>query len=122
MINTYTAECVAKHWPDFLARYGHVLENYFVNYVFSALLPFTHQNELDPYHHFIILAEQYALMRTLLCGIAGKDGEITEELLIKVITCISTLSQHSFQALHIEQQYSKAECDSLAHVSFLLRQ
>jgi lysine-N-methylase len=122
MINTYTAECVAKHWPDFLERYGYVLENYFVNYVFSAAFPFAYQKELDPYHHFIILAEQYALLRTLLCGIAGKDGEITEELLTKVITCVSTLSQHSQQALHIEQQYSNAGCDSLAHVSFLLRQ
>jgi lysine-N-methylase len=122
MINSYTAACVAKHWPGFLEKYEYVLENYFVNYVFSAVMPFAYQGEMDPYHHFIILAEQYALMRTLLCGIAGKDGEINEELLTRVITCVSNLSQHSYQALHIEQQYSNAECDSLAHISFLLRQ
>lgn len=116
----FARDRVIALWDGFLEEKGHVLENYFVNYVFSSAFPFSFQQELDPYHHCIILAEQYAIIRMLLCALAAEEG-ITDEQIISVLTSMSIIVSHNDEARRIIKTYEEAECDSLAHVSFLLR-
>ncbi|MDR2932823.1 MAG: flagellin lysine-N-methylase, partial [Oscillospiraceae bacterium] len=121
-IDEYIEEHCAIHWTPFLEEYGHVVENYFVNYIFSELFPFKyHEDGLTPYQHFIILAEQYALLRMLLCCNADEEEGVTKAQLTKTITALSHLNQHSQSPKRIIQIYGNSESDSVAHMSFMLR-
>jgi len=114
-------ELVPKYWTPFLKERGHILENYFVNYVFSSVFPFRYCDELDVYQHFIILAEQYALMRMIFCVCAEKEGSITDELIITIITGMTMYSEHSRTAKNVADLYVNRGFDSLAYMSFLLK-
>ena len=111
----------AKHWEPFLDEKGYILENYFVNMVFSTLFPFAYSDILDIYQHFIILAEQYALLRLLLCACAEKGDGITDEMIIAVLTGIAHTTGHNHDAKNVASSYIKRGLDSLAHMSFLLK-
>lgn len=120
-IYSYIKEKSILHYPTFLAEKDYILENYFVNYVFSSVFPFTFASaSLGIYHHFIILAQQYAIIRALLCVNAGEEG-ITDELIVKVLTSVTMVNNHGATPQHIAENYIEAKLDSLAHMSFLLR-
>jgi lysine-N-methylase len=117
----YVDEQAAKHWDSFLAEREYVLENYFVSYVFSQLFPFTYQADCDIYQHVIILAVQYALLRMMLCVIAG-DGAITDTMLNEVIRSVAKKFAHSPTVVKaLIQEYAKHGANSVGHLAVLLK-
>jgi len=110
----------ARYWQSFLTRREYVLENYFVSFVFCRAFPFSEQDELDPYHHFIILAEQYAMMRILLCAHATEEEGITDKALEKTLAALAQKSQHSQESRVILEVFKETGLDSRAHISALL--
>lgn len=109
----------SKFWADFLERRSHVLENYFVNYIFGNAFPFA--LPLGIQHQILLMAEAYALFRILLCSPAEADGYITEENIIRTITDIFRHTSHSSMINKLTETYIITGMDSLAHVSFMLR-
>jgi len=114
-------EFVPKYWTPFLEQKGYILEHYFVNLVFSTMFPFKYGEDIDIYQHFIILAEQYAMMRMIFCVCAEKQNGITDELIISVLNGMAMYSEHSKKAKDIAEIYVKNGFDSLAYMSFLLK-
>ncbi|MCL2077343.1 MAG: flagellin lysine-N-methylase [Oscillospiraceae bacterium] len=112
-------KAAAVFWSDFLEKRGHILENYFVNHIFGTVFPFS--ISLGIQHQILILAESYALFRILLCAPAGLDGEITDANVIKTITEVFRHTNHSSMIQNVTDNYILSGMDSLAHISFLLR-
>ena len=117
-MNKYSEEFAELHWARFLEKNSHMLENYFVNYIFTQHFPFTHIGEISVYHHFILLAEQYALMR-LIFSAAGE--KVDEKYIINAMSEIFQAVSHSINTAELKKRYTEAGLDSLAHISFLLR-
>jgi hypothetical protein len=69
------------HYDPFMQQYEYILENYFVNYVFKALFPFSQQVSIYQkdvflvprtiFTEYIILVLHYAMIKNLLIGTAG---------------------------------------------------
>jgi lysine-N-methylase len=75
-----------SHFYDgFMEKHEYVLENYFVNYVFKTLFPLGPQKcsykkrlYMHPksiFEEYMLLVIQYAMMKSLLVGMAGYWGE-----------------------------------------------
>jgi len=107
------------YWQDFLNERGHILENYFVNYIFGNVFPFA--VPLGIQHQILFLAQAYALFRIILCSVAELDGKVTEENIIATTTSIFRHTNHSSMINNVTEDYILSVMDSLAHVSFMLR-
>jgi hypothetical protein len=118
-INDLIEKNAALYWQDFLDKRGHILENYFVNYIFGNVFPFA--AKLGIQHQILFMAEAYALFRILLLAPAGYDYGITEENIIKTITDVFRHTNHSSMITKVTENYILSGLDSLAHVSFMLR-
>ena len=117
----------AAHWERFLKEKGHVLENYFVNHIFSSIFPFAgdtvnYAEKMTPYQQFCVLAQQYALLRIVLCGLADEENGICDALITRVVSCIAHLGVHSSALKQVATQYYNGEAlGSLANMYFLLK-
>lgn len=110
------------HWKAWLENNGHILENYFVNFIFSEALPYRYLNRgLNLYHHFIVLVEQYALLRMLFCSVPDDMSDYPDEFIMQAIRLVSMNDQHASTAKQIVENYKEKGMDSLAYMSFLLR-
>ncbi len=122
VIYEFISERVKKYFPKFLETRGYMFEHYFVNYFFSTLFPFNFiKDGLTVYDHMIVLAEQFMLLRLLLCCGMDSDQEITDEHALIVFISRAELSVHSVIPKVIADWYKANGMDSLAHMSFLLR-
>jgi lysine-N-methylase len=109
----------ALYWNEFLEKRGHILENYFVNHIFGSAFPFAVSLGIE--HQILFLAEAYALLRLLLCASAPADYGITDESLTMTICNVFKYSNHSRAINDLTENYILSGMNSLAHVSFLLR-
>lgn len=110
------------HWKKWLENNSHILENYFVNFIFSEALPYRYLDRgLNLYHHFIILVEQYALLRLLFCSVPDDMSNYPEEFVWQAIRLVAVNDQHGSLAKQIIENYKARGVDSLAYMSFLLR-
>ena len=111
----------ALHWEEFLSDWSHLMENYLVNYIFSELFPLQfHDRGLNPYHHTLILAEQFALLKMLLCGNYDPDAGFTKENLTRTFAHVAEMNQHTENPLIIAEKYKSAGLDKLAYLYYLL--
>jgi lysine-N-methylase len=108
-----------EYWKGFLEKRSHILENYFVNFIFGNVFPFYIKLGIE--HQVLLLAEAYALYKILLSAPAGYDGGITDENLIETITHVFRHSSHGGMINTLTENYILSGFDSLAHISFLLR-
>ncbi|MCL2637884.1 MAG: flagellin lysine-N-methylase [Oscillospiraceae bacterium] len=118
-LSTMVEKGAEKYWQEFLEKRGHILENYFVNYIFANAFPFI--SALGIQHQILLLAETYALLRVLLCAPALHDYGITEENLIESICDVYRISMHGQMVKRMTEDYILSGMDKLAHMSFLLR-
>ena len=119
--NAFILEMTKERWDEFERDFGHVLENYFVNYMFSEIFPLKfHADGLNPYHHVLLLAEQYAQLRILLCGNYNAETGFTESDIITAVYQLAEMSQHGRAALEIAEHYKRTERDSIAYLYHLL--
>ena len=109
------------YFDEFLDGYSYILENYFVNYMFTSIFPFTYISQgHTPYQHFIALAEQYAVFRMMMCVITD-NKPITPELAVDIICSVARNKQHSTSSKEIAETYINSDTGSLAYISFLIR-
>ena len=110
------------NWKKWLENNSHILENYFVNFIFSEALPYRYLDKgLSLYHHFIVLVEQYALLRLLFCSVPDDMSDYPEEFVLQAIRLVAVNDQHAGTAKQIIEHYMAKGMDSLAYMSFLLR-
>jgi lysine-N-methylase len=107
------------YWNSFLEKRGHIIENYFVNYIFGNIFPFDIKIEIR--HQVLLLAEAYALFRILLSAPAEYDGGITDENIIATVTHVFRQTTHGNMIKLVTENYISSGLNSLAHVSFMLK-
>ncbi|MBZ5592023.1 MAG: flagellin lysine-N-methylase [Acidobacteriia bacterium] len=97
----YTQQCA-----PFLAAHSHILEHYLVNYVYRGLFPFGPQEstytlrvqhiQRSIHDGFMLMAAHYAIIETLLAGLAGFYKEaFAAEHVIRVIYTSTRTFEHS---------------------------
>ena len=117
----YIKQITDELWGGFLEKWEHVLENYLVSYIFSDIFPLRyHEKGLNPYHHSLILAEQYALLRMLLCGNYDPREGFTKQYITRMISQVAQLNQHSSKPLKITEDYKSIGVDGPAHLYYML--
>ena len=95
-----------QHFAAFMASHGYMLEHYLVNYVGRALFPFGPQESTSAlglrhirrsiYDEFMLMAVQYAIVETLLVGLAGLyKNAFAVEHVIRVIYTATRTFEHS---------------------------
>lgn len=110
------------HWAKWLEENSHVLENYFVNYIFSEVFPFRFiKDGLSLYQHFILLVEQYSIIRLLMCSVPEDMSHYPEKFIVEVMYATSRSEQHTDSSKKMVDGYSEKGYDNLAFMSFLLR-
>jgi hypothetical protein len=119
--HAYISGKIDKNWSKFNEQWEYVLENYFVNYMFSELFPLRFlSKDLNPYHHAFILAEQYGLLRMLLCGNLDEKGSFSEKYITHTIFQLALINQHSQEPFITTESYRLMGIDSPAHLYYML--
>jgi len=117
-LETVYARKKADFWPGFLAKYSHVLENYLVNFFFSKLFPIDVANEMNPYQFFCAVAEQFAVLRMILC-LLSEQGEIDRKSLELTITSVAVKGENGTAFREFNREvYEAMQVESLAHMYF----
>ena len=117
----HTVHTMELNWGDFMENWGHVLENYLVNFMFSELFPLRyHDKGLDPYHHTFVLAEQYALLKMLLCGNLPAGERFSKQYITRIMSHVAEVNQHSMAPLRIVENFKAAGITSPLHLYNLL--
>jgi lysine-N-methylase len=115
-----------KHLRPFLQRHEHLLENYVANYIFRTVFPYRSRLpgkklEVDcsresMKHSFVLLSVHYAMVRTLLTGMAAlyKD-ELHVDHAVKLVQSYSKAFLHStaFEGAAVEHLAKNAGDSSL---------
>lgn len=105
-ISARLLEADARILEPFLARHGHVLEHYLVNYVYRGLFPFGPQESTyqlrsqtmrrSIHSEYMLLAVYYSMIRTLLAGLAAFHQEaFGVEQVIQVVYTFTRTFEHS---------------------------
>ena len=113
----FTEQRLRRFWPDFLEQNHHLLEHYLVNTVFRMLFPCGTANA-TPYQQFVELANQYALLRSILCGMAVEI--ITTEQMIAAVALMQTVATHGSQMAEAAKTQSQEGLGGTAHMFALL--
>lgn len=117
----FIEQLINAHWGGFLSKWEYVMENYLISFMFTELFPLTyHGKGLNPYYHSFILAEQYALLRILLCVNFDDSEGFTKQFIVRTATKIAVINQHSEKPLQIVENYKAAGIDSPAYLYYLL--
>jgi len=104
-----------SYFLPFLRRHKHLLENYLVNYIFRTVFPYRSRLPDQKFaidssresmrHSFVLLAVHYAIIRTMLIGMAAlhKDNLSTQHA-VKLVQSYSKAFLHSssFETAAIE--------------------
>jgi lysine-N-methylase len=80
-------------WENMLKDKSLMLENYFVNFIFSNVFPFG-KKELGIFQHSFLLWERYEMCRYFLGIYAVKNGEIRDEDVLMVIQRVEKYFSH----------------------------
>lgn len=96
------------------------VENYFVNYLFSAMFPFFYRQEgLSFEDHALLLVQQYGLLRCLLS--AADEGQTEEDRFLRAVVHTARLAQHGDLAADTRKLSQALGISGSAHLSYLLR-
>jgi len=73
-------EAEAGYCKPFFERHPHILENYLLNYIYRTLFPFgreasAHYTPQSIFGEYMLMLAQFALIRGLLIGVAGRTRE-----------------------------------------------
>lgn len=118
----YLLEGIGRHCEGYLRENARFLENYFVSYMFSGIFPFRHSGGgVTPEQNVMMLAEQYAFLRILLCEPARRAGGVTQELLTRAFTLLASESLHSSFGQQVVSMSGELGLDGIGYVSYLLR-
>ncbi|WP_433974474.1 flagellin lysine-N-methylase [Tunturiibacter lichenicola] len=94
-------EAEARYCRPFFERHPHILENYLLNYVYRTLFPFgreasAHYTPQSIFSEYMLMLAQFALIRGLLIGVAGRTREeFGEGHVVKVVQSFSKAVEHN---------------------------
>ena len=99
------AQAYSQHYLPFMSRHEHMLEHALVNYAHRTLFPFglpdsnrriAHPRVPTVTAQYILMIAHYAIVRTLLIGMAGFHGEAFDTAhVIKLIQACAKTFEHS---------------------------
>jgi lysine-N-methylase len=94
-------EAEAGYCKPFFERHPHILENYLLNYIYRTLFPFgreasAHYTPQSIFGEYMLMLAQFALIRGLLIGVAGRTREeFGEDHVVKVVQSFSKAVEHN---------------------------
>ena len=116
-----------RYYQPFFRRHPHILENYLLNYLLQNLFPVGRAANSDfapltMFDEFLLLATQFALLETLLIGLAGRyQHDFAAEHIVQAIQSYTREVEHYPPVLHsILHHIQGRRLDSLAGMSLLL--
>lgn len=127
------AEAAAKYYAPFVTANDHFLENYLVNYVYRALFPFgpqestyglrTQNIQRSIHAEFMLLAVYYAVIETLLIGLAAFHGEpFGAAQVVEVVYTFTRTFEHSLAfPVRVLQTLDEKGLNGPAGVAVLVR-
>lgn len=93
-------EAEEKFCRPFLERYPFIMENYLLHYVFRTLFPFgrkpsPHYTQQRIFDEYLLLIAQFALLRGMLIGMAGKyQEEFGTDHVVTLVQSVSKAVEH----------------------------
>ena len=103
-----------------MAQHSQWIENYFVNYLFSAVFPFLYRSEgLNFEDHAILLLHQYGILRCLIATASAERGD--EKFFTQAFVHTARLSQHGDFAVNARKLVQSLGIGGAAHLIYLLR-
>jgi lysine-N-methylase len=113
------------YFQPFIRRHEHVFENYLINYIFRTVFPYRHKQADQTFvidsgresmsSAFLLLAAHYAIVRTLLIGMAALHRhDLSFDHAVRLVQSYSKAFQHSslFETTVIESLNKSAECST----------
>jgi lysine-N-methylase len=123
------ASAYSQYYAPFMSQHEYMLEHYLVNYVHGRLFPFGPQETSQNLSvekvintigkQYMLMATNYALIRTMLIGIAGfSKTQFGAAHVIKVVQSCAKTFEHSVafpaRALDILSEHGMQNCVSMA--------
>ncbi|MFY0520164.1 flagellin lysine-N-methylase [Lysinibacillus sp. UGB7] len=90
-IATYR-ESYTNIYEPFMKEHEYMLENYIVNYVFKNLFPYDYQSLFESY---MMLVVHFTLIKLHLIGMAAKQQQLTQEMLIECVQQLAKIIEHN---------------------------
>lgn len=90
VINKYD-QGYQKYYLTFIEKYGYVMENYIVNYIFSYIVPF---DEKDLFTSYTKLIVYFSMIKTHLVGIGNSRKELDLNMVIKLMYSFARVFEH----------------------------
>ncbi len=111
----------SNYYAPFMEKYGYILENYLVNYVFRTLFPIS--NEKDALQSYVILVINYCIIKTYLIGMSGslKEKFDTDHVLQLIQSFTKVIEHNQTYANQVQEFLRQHDFDQLAHMAILLR-
>jgi lysine-N-methylase len=123
----YSAAYDQYYYP-FMDRHAHILEHYVVNHAFRNLFPFGPQSSLyngqrSIYEEYIFLVIHYALIRSLLVGMAAyHKQDFSTDHVVKLIQSFAKAIEHNLPYLRrVQQSLVDDQNDDLAFMAILIK-
>lgn len=115
------AEAGRDWYLPFIAKHGHMLEHYLVNYVFKTLFPFS--GEKHVFDNYVLMAVHYAMLKVLLTGMAAHHKDkLGAEHALKLIQSFAKVVEHNNAYLkNVIRLLKDNKFDTLAHMVILVR-
>jgi lysine-N-methylase len=112
------AEAFSQHFEPFLSQHDYMLEHYLVSYVHRTLFPLGPQ-ESSIRDHYMLLMVHYAVIQTVMIGLAGfHKADFDTAHAIQVIQSSTKTFGHSLtfseQAKKILREHKIESCTALA--------
>jgi lysine-N-methylase len=79
-------------YEPFMEKYGYILENYLVNYIYGNLFPASESE--NPKEAFMMLSVRFFIIKTQLVGIASSNKKLSPEMAVAFIQSFSKAIEH----------------------------
>lgn len=81
-----------NYFEPFMEKYGYILENYLVNYIYGNLFPASESE--SPKEAFTMLAVRFFIIKTQLVGIGNYHKKLSPEMAVSFIQSFSKAIEH----------------------------
>jgi lysine-N-methylase len=110
----------SNYYRPFMDEREYILENYLVNFVFMKIFPF---NEKGVFNSYVMLVIHYAMIKTLLIGLAAfyKEDFSTEHILEGIYSFSRTIEHQEGYLKDVFNIFVAQKLDNLPYMAILLR-
>lgn len=110
----------SDYYKPFYSGREHIVENYLVSEAFRRMFPIIAASAMEAYRELVC---NYAIIRFVLIGMAGKHKGLTEALVVKLIQSFTEKSGHDRAYMpKLLQRLQEENSESLMHMMWLLRE